>query len=119
LGRAQIEFRLIYWVAHGAQALAPSTEDIRNRYDWIAVKQLTQNHRVPLGKSLMKPCSIPVATGSPWARQSWTLDSSRCACNPRARSSRTASMASAQYGPRQYATISLLRGSSDRRRLSS
>jgi hypothetical protein len=70
LGSPQIELRLINWVAHGGQAFAPSPENIRSRYDRIAVKQLTQNHRALLCKALIEPCSIPVATGSPRARQS-------------------------------------------------
>jgi hypothetical protein len=37
----QIELRLINGVAHGGQAFASSTEDVRSRYDWVAVKQLT------------------------------------------------------------------------------
>jgi hypothetical protein len=36
-GRAQIELRLINWVAHGGQAFAPSTENIRSGYDWVVV----------------------------------------------------------------------------------
>jgi hypothetical protein len=41
LGSPQIEPRLINGVAHGGQAFASSTENIRGRYDWVAVKQLT------------------------------------------------------------------------------
>src|SRR6266852_4620150 len=95
LGGAQINLRLINWVAHGGQAFARSTENVRGG-DWFWVKQLTQDHRALLCKALIDVCSRPVATGSPRARQSWTLASSRCARNPRARRSRTASIASAQ-----------------------
>jgi hypothetical protein len=41
LGSPQIELRLINGVAHGGQAFASSTENVRSRYDWVAVKQLT------------------------------------------------------------------------------
>jgi hypothetical protein len=41
LGSPQIKLRLINGVAHGGQALASSTENIRGRYDWVAMKQLT------------------------------------------------------------------------------
>ena len=41
LGGAQIELGIINRVAHGGQGFAPSTENIRGRYDRGAVKQLT------------------------------------------------------------------------------
>jgi hypothetical protein len=96
LGGAQIELRLINWVAHGGQGFASSTENIGGSYDWVVVEQLTQDHRALLCKALIEACSRPVATGSPRARQSWTLASRRCARNPRARRTCTASIASAQ-----------------------
>src|SRR5439155_2216641 len=73
LGGAHIELSIINRVAHGGKAFAPSTENIRGRYDRIAVKQLTQDHLALLCKALIEPCSIPMATGSPRARQSLTL----------------------------------------------
>src|SRR5258708_7313118 len=99
-GGSEVKFRIIDGVAHGGQAFTTSTEYVRSGNNRPCVQQLTENHWALLSIDL-RPRSIPLAKGSPCARQSWTLASRRNAVRPRDRSNRTASTAKTQYGPRQ------------------
>jgi hypothetical protein len=40
----QVRLNLFNRVAHGGQALAASTEDVRGRHDWLGMQELTQDH---------------------------------------------------------------------------
>src|SRR5216683_407557 len=77
-----------------------------------AARRWLAGHASPAGPLM------PAATGSPASRHSGIPPASRQARRPLARSSRTASWANTQYGPRQYATTSVSGGSSASRWLS-
>ena len=69
-GFVQIHLRVIDGVAHGAQALTPSTEHVGCRDDRVGVKQLPKNHETFLRMFVCERGSGPVASGRPLARQS-------------------------------------------------
>jgi hypothetical protein len=70
LGYPQVGFGITNSVAHGGQALSPSTENIRGGDDGIGAQYLPEYHCDLLAIVALRIGSVPLTSGNPRARQS-------------------------------------------------